>query len=275
MGYGGIVNSSYITIVNQGTGPNITQVFSNVLNINSNIQNPGLGNPPGFGKQHFDVYVTNGKVTQVIPLNSPPGYYFVDDEYFSFSPGDIGGVAGVILQVKPGGTDLGKITGIEITNPGSGYISAPGYTITDTNCGMTYDIDMSLIISPGGTVLGPCPAFYPGKGCAPSEGIPAIIPSLPIGSTFILCYPEGGTRPPIPDSYEIEASDNCCYDCVRVLVATPTTPYPTITYTDCTSQTITVVTMNSPSMFLNCAVVDSWVSTDPATTFTEIGLCIT
>ena len=274
LGYGGIRNSSFLSIVNSGSGnPALTQTFTNVYNTNLTILPQGF---PGFGKQQFDVTVTNGQVTNVVPKDNPPGYYFIDGETFSFAPASIGGVTGVVCQVKPFGTDFGFIKGIQITNPGSGYISPPTLSSTVTICGRTVTVNFNAVVNIDETIVNPCPPFFPGDGCVPFTNELPIIPELPVGSQFTLCYPVRAIPPSvtIPREYDIVAEEGCCYDCVSVQVASPTTNYPTITYTNCDTKQVTVFVMSSSSITLSCAVNNSWVSTDPDTVFTVLGSCI-
>lgn len=276
LGYGGLTLPNSLTILSGGTGtPNLNFTYTGVWNTNLTYAIPGA--PQGYGKQKFDVTVQNGVVIQVIPLNNPPGYYFGVNEQFSFSPADIGGVTGVICQVNPFGTNFGLITGVIITNPGSGYVIPPPVTLSIAPCSVSIGAEINPVISVE-EVLGPCPSFFPGEGCSPFvDPTPPIIPSLPIGSTFNLCYPTRSIPPSItiPDSYEITLpEDACCYACRHITVLAGNDPNPTISYIDCDLQNVVVFTMTSLSLSLSCVVEDSWVSTDPTTQFIDAGLCI-
>jgi len=276
IGYGAVTTNG-LTVTNSGIGGAIGINTYTVSPVNNTVLNPGP--QPGFGNQLFSVTTQNGSVINVTPLPTPQGRYFAEGETFTFSSSSIGGCSGVICVVKTGGTDYGTIIGFNITNQGSGYTSSPTVILSSLICNNINDpysyVTSITVITTSAT--GPCPAYYPGEGCEPFDFELPIIPSLPVGSEYTMCYPSGTDlyNLGLPPSYDYEEGDGCCYDCVQVQVVT--TELPTvITYTNCDTQNVTVTSMSNLGLVLNCVLRDSWVSNNPnSTTFTELGPCIT
>jgi len=289
---GGITNNTPITINNPGSGGTDGIYYAwNEAGINASLI---VGsNPRPRGQNYFKVEVVGGKVVNITPCNSYQcqpggsqhnyrGYYWNDlQESFRFIPSNIGGVQGAVFT-KPSGattTDLGQIVKINITNPGSGYLATPSVSlIIPATCSNALPVTIPQITTsstPGG--VGPCPPFIPGDGCGTYPGnVYPTIPALPVGSTFTLCYPYGTVNPPwtITDAYDVNSNPaGCCYDCVSLLVEpSPANPNPTITYTNCDTSNVTVITINS-NQIISCAVNNSWVSTFTDTSFTVLGPC--
>lgn len=277
MGLGGIPVNTPITITNAGTNVGTPGTYY--------AWNQYLGN--GRGKAFFEVKVdpVTQKVNSIKPIinyagNTNYGYYFnTQVESFTFNPADIGGVQGVI-GTKPSGlntTDLGQVIDVVITNQGSGYLSTPSVSIVTANCytPLAASVSLELTSTSGGT--GPCPPFIPGDGCGTYPGnVYPTIPSLPVGSTFTLCYPNNVNNPPwtITDAYQVNNDPGgCCYDCMSLLVEPSlANPNPTITFTNCDTSNVTVTTINSNQIF-SCVVNNSWVSTFTDTAFTVLGPC--
>jgi len=291
MGFGGLLNSTPITTLNQGSGGTDGTYYAwNKSGLAFAFQPGAIAKPRG--RNYFRVIVTGGKVTSITPCDrfecqpngtqfGYRGYYWHPSlaEDFEFNPSDIGNVIGAQFR-KPGGqyTNLGYVLGIRITNPGSGYISTPTVSFSTNNCSNVLGVTnatLSISSTPGG--IGPCPPFVPGDGCGTYPGnVYPTIPALPAGSTFTLCYPNNVTNPPwtITDAYEVNSNPGgCCYDCVSLLVEPSlTNPNPTITFTNCNTSNVTVTTINSNQIF-SCVVNNSWVSTSADTTFTVLGPC--
>lgn len=276
IGYGAVTASGWNLISAGSGGPVGPITYNNVPAVNP------ITSPQGFGTQTFNVTVQGGKITNIVPNNN--GRYFFVGETFTFNPALIGGCTGAVVQVSD--TDLGRLIGLNITNPGSGYTSAPTVTLVginnDLGCpGFPYRITTTAN-STVDSSIGDCPPFYPGEGCAPFVDQSPLIPALPVGSTFNLCYPAANDPPSltIPPSYTIEAAEGCCYDCIQIRVnytgPLPAPVLPTLAYTECTINNVLVTQMTNTSLIINCVIRDSWVSNLPNyTTFTELGPCIT
>jgi hypothetical protein len=292
MGLGGIPTNVPITVVTPGTGGVDGTYYA--WNASTNLaQAPGSLLKPR-GKGYFKVEVVGNKIASVTPCNTllcqpggtpARGFYFSSQaEDIIFNPADIGGVVGGLCQ-KPAGpltSDWGYIIGVEIINPGSGYLAPPvvnvittGYTCSTALNGIVYDVDVST--TPGGT--GPCPPFTPGEGCGTYPGnVSPTIPALPVGTTFNLCYPSNSETPPWTldeNDWQINTDPNeCCYDCVDIFVqSTPANPTPQLVYTDFSTQNVTVFTMTSGTAAIAGVVNSSWASTSSDTIFTITGPC--
>lgn len=288
MGLGGLLNNTVITTLNPGIGGTDGTYYAwNKQGLPFAFQPGAIAKPRG--QNYFEVKVSGGKVTAIKPCNKfqcqPNGaprrgyYWTAAAEDFEFNPADIGNVTGAQFR-KPAGTniDLGYLIGIRITNPGSGYILPPTVSFSTNNCSNILGITnatLDVISTPGST--GPCPSFVTGDGCGTYPGnVFPTVPSLPIGSTFTLCYPYGGGSPPwtITDAYDVNSNPGgCCYDCLRLLVEpSVSNPNPTITYTNCDTHNVIVTTINS-NQIISCVVNNSWVSTATDTSFTILGPC--
>ncbi len=239
---------------------------------------------PGIGDQEFIVKVVGGKITSIEPQGYPnQGKYFYsggNGETFEFDPVDIGGIQNATFKTIPFCTDFGLLIGIDIISPGTGYTGIPQVQIESfTNVLPGCPNDALGGGTQINTVLGTvnCPPFDPGPNC---DGLPylvsGLIPSLPVGSSFNICY-TGQADPPsptIPDEYSVIPSPDCCYDCVELqITASAFDPLPTIAYTDCNTNRIIVFTMTNYSVNLACAMNNSWVSTETSTQFNIIGNC--
>lgn len=275
MGFGGLLPSNLTMII---TNPgNIAGTPGTYTVWNTNPAN-------GRGRNLFQVVVgPSGFVTSVTPIRIPYGYGFSSQsEFISFAPATIGGVQGVLVEKPPGinSTDYGQVIDVVITNQGSGYVSTPTVSFVTANCYNPLSVNVSIAVNSTTGGIGPCPSFTPGDGCGiPSDQQAVVVPSLPIGSTFTLCYPFDVTTPPWnldENDWSInDDSDKCCYDCVKInIVSTPQNPNPQIVYTDCNTQNVTVFTMSSNFVQLNCVVRNSWVSTSSDTAFYITGNCI-
>ncbi len=276
MGMGGLTSFATIVISNPGSG-GTPGVYT--------VQNQNVAN--WRGKNWFNVTVNgSGAVSSIVPLNPPQaplrGYYFAEgvDEYFTFNPVDIGNCTNVLAYKAAGlnSTDFGRVIGVLITNQGSGYLSPPLIGVATSNCSnpLGTTVNLQATYAPGGT--GPCPSFVPGTGCGTYPGnISPTIPALPIGTSFILCYPSNVANPPwtLNDSWEVDNDvDACCYDCVDIIVqSTPANPTPQLVYTDFSTQNVTVFTMTSGSASISGVVNGSWASTSSDTIFTITGPC--
>lgn len=291
MGFGGLLNSTPITTLNTGSGGTDGTYYAwNKSGLSSPLQ-PGAIQKPR-GRNYFQVVVLGGKVISVTPCDrfqcqpngtqlGYHGYYWHPSlaEDFEFNPSDIGNVVGAQFR-KPAGlyTNLGYLIGIKITNPGSGYAAPPTVSFSTTNCSNVLGIENGILsVSSTPTTTGPCPSFVPGDGCGTYPGnVYPTIPSLPVGSTFTLCYPYGVTNPPWTITSAYQVNDNpggCCYDCVSLLVEPSlANPNPTITFTNCDTSNVTVTSISSNQIF-SCVVNNSWVSTFTDTTFTVLGPC--
>lgn len=283
MGYGGLYKPALV--VNGGIGsPTLTQTFYAVpCDTPTNYIPMPIPAPPiqGVGTQKFDVTVTNGVVTSVVPTLYPnQGSGFYQDEFFSFDPALIGGVIGVLCRPSLGSVDLGMIIAVEVTNPGSGYpqfpVAAVAIDSLEAHCDLTINFEgqITAIIGNG---LGACPPFDPGNNCLdqPYMDGAGMIPSLPVNTSLQICYKDIPVS--IPLSYSITPAVGCCYDCLQVRVEPDIfQPLPLIIYTECTNFEIIVYQMvNYTPITINCVVNDSWYSSQNSTVFNILGPCIT
>jgi hypothetical protein len=246
------------TITNGGAGYNggATGNFTAVPAVN--LTGTGAG-------ATFNVTVTLGVVTAITlhTGNTAPGTGYAVNDTFEFAAGTLGGSgAGVVITVNT--LNTGEIQYIQVTNPGSGYTSAPTVTI-----GVSPINDTATATS---TLTG-CPTLEYGFDC--SGGAKPTIENMELGQGIITCY--SGVPPTLPEGYTITAQ-GCCYDCVQITVDKPDgiDSSAILTYTVCDSRVTTQVTitqLNTPMTL--CVVNNSWLVTEDtgSTTITNDGPC--
>jgi len=282
MGFGGLTLDAIILQV--GTGPvGLNATYYNVpCDTASNYIPLGGSLPPlqGIGIQTFTITIVNGELAKATPNLYPnQGKWFYIDEYFTFDSALIGGVVGTLCKPATNSIDLGDVIAVEVISPGSGYVAFPPpiLSLTDLECDSTWytnPADLTAIV--GDTTVGDCPPFDPGANCegANYAGNGGVIPALPPGSEFTLCYIDG-IPPTVPSSYTVTTSPECCYDCISVIIqANGFDPLPTIIYTDCTTNTIQIYQMTNYLDILACVLNNSWYSSESSTIFTPNGACI-
>lgn len=190
------------------------------------------------------------------------------------------------------------ITGVTVTDVGSGYTPSSVIswtttggggtgafgtatidligevdviTVTDGGSGYTSAPTIVFAASPtldtatGTGILGTCTAVGLGLDCG---GVPVVIGPGNIGDEFSVCY----STAPIPTGWDI-AESGCCYTCSTVTFENTGVVSDTIYYIDCVSLQLTTLILVASATDTVCAVTNSWTDVGPNTVVTDTPGC--
>lgn len=212
----------------------------------------------------YDVTVTTGVVTSIVLSASPtaPGLNYAIGDTFEFSNANLGGTgAGVVITVDT--LNTGEIQHIILTNPGSGYTAPPAVTMASGGG----------IIPTASPVMAPCGALAGYFNCDATPK--TAIPLVSLGHSFNSCF---DTTPVLPAGYQLAPQD-CCYDCVNVVVDHPigNVGNADLYYTACDSRQVVHIVLVPGATHSNCMVNGSWLveenDTSGTTTVTPGAVC--
>jgi hypothetical protein len=192
-----------------------------------------------------------------------------------------------------------EITGVTVTDPGSGYTpsssiswttsggggagaygtatidlagSVDVITVTDGGSGYTSAPTIIFATSPGGDtatgtgILGQCPIANLGEDCG---GVTVSVGPSNVGTDFSVCY----NTAPIATGWDVSES-GCCYTCSTVEFENTGLSNDTVYYISCSTLAWTTLVLNPSDVVTVCAVTNSWTGIGPNTTVTVTPGCL-
>jgi hypothetical protein len=202
----------------------------------------------------FDVVVNNGTIISATlsnnqPVNGGTGYAVGDQ--FTFDNNYLGGTGfGAIVVVNSIST--GSVIGINLTNGGTGYTSAPTVTINEIPTGTQAILN---------AVLGTCPELNLGSDCAGNQ-IP-IQPGLALFGKIHIC---SLVSPNPGSSYVVNEEGNCCSCSTITITSISDQVQGQYSYVDCATRALVTGFVSNYQVFGPvCAVTNSWEIGDKTT----------
>lgn len=190
------------------------------------------------------------------------------------------------------------ISGVTLTNPGSGYtpsssiswttsggggagaygsalidISGSVSTVLITNAGSGYTSSPTIIFTTSSGVtatgtgnLAPCNGLDLGTDC----GDVSVFLTGDVGDEKLYCF---SVAPEVSGGWTVEES-GCCYTCSTVTFENTGLISDTIYYINCLTLAYTSLVLDPSDTVTVCAVTDSWTGVGPNTTVTAVSGCV-